>query len=135
MLARWERHREESGQELGYFGGHRRARTRRGRAADHPCVTCGTRARHWAQVHGTTGTDPSHYQPMCQKCHWAYDGVGARTAETKGPEVRREIALKAWSRRSPEARREISRKSWETRRRNMGKPVGDAPDRALAGPR
>lgn len=96
MRAQWDQKRKESGQELGYFGCHRRVRTARGRAGDQVCVTCGKQARHWAHIHDTDPADVQNYQPMCQKCHWAYDKVGARVVAAKGPEGRRAVALKAW---------------------------------------
>jgi hypothetical protein len=120
MLAQWERQRQESGQDgPGYYGCHRRVRTERGRAADQMCA-CGSRARHWAHIHGTDPSDPQNYQAMCQKCHWAYDQVGPRGMDTKGPAGRSQTAVLAWSRRSPEQRRDILRKAWETRRATQG---------------
>jgi len=116
MRAQWEQQRQQSGQELGYYGCHRRVRKARGRAGDLACTDCGLPAMHWAHIHGTDPSDPQNYQPMCQRCHWAYDGVGTRVVQAKGPDGRRALALKAWSRRSPEARREIFLKGWATRR-------------------
>ena len=95
MLAQWERHREESGEDLGYFGCHRRVRTQRGPAKNQTCE-CGTQARHWAHIHDTDPADPQNYLPMCQKCHWEYDRVGAKVVAAKGPEGHRAIAFKAW---------------------------------------
>ena len=109
MLAQWDKQRQETGDTLGYFGCHRRVRTARGRAADQACVQCAGPARHWAHIHDTDPADPQNYQPMCQKCHWAYDDVAVKGVATRGPEGSRAIALKAW----------------ETKRR---KGIGSAPD-------
>ena len=117
MRAQWERQRQESGKDLGYYGCHRRVRTERGRAADQACTECGRQARHWAHVHDTDPADPRNYRPMCQRCHWAYDRVVERAMETKGPEGRSAAAKLRWSRRTPEQRREIALKALETRRR------------------
>ena len=109
MLAQWERQRGASQDSLGYFGCHRRVRKERGRAADQTC-TCGAQARHWAHIHNTDPADPKNYMPLCQKCHWRYDGVGAATVAAKSPEERRAIALKAWEtkRRNQEEQRDLS---------------------------
>lgn len=96
--AQWEQWRAERGLEKpGYYGLHRRVRTARGPAKNYECIECGHQAQHWATIHGTDGTDPlEHYLPMCARCHFAYDQVGARAVATKGPEGCRAIALKAW---------------------------------------
>jgi hypothetical protein len=96
MLAQWEQKRENSGQDLGYYGCHRRVRKARGRAADQVCVTCGSQARHWAHIRDMDPGDPQNYQPMCQGCHWTYDDVPASRNITLGAEGRRTAALKAW---------------------------------------
>jgi hypothetical protein len=93
---RWERRRQESGKPLGYEGCHFRVRAARGRAADQFCVECGKQAQHWAHIHGTDPAEPQNYQPMCRRCHSAYDGTGAKAVKTAGPEGRRALALKAW---------------------------------------
>lgn len=69
----------------GYGARHHRVRAKRGSARDYQCVECGKQAQVWAQLHDTDGMDPMDYQPMCQKCHLAYDGIlGApRSAETR----------------------------------------------------
>lgn len=96
MLAQWQRKREVEGQDgPGYFGCHIRVRKARGRASDQTC-SCGRKARHWAHTHGTDPADPQNYVAMCQKCHWSYDNVAAKSKETLGPEGRRAAAFKAW---------------------------------------
>lgn len=68
-----------------YRTAHKRIRTKRGPAADYSCVTCGGEAAEWAYDHrdpderidsarGLAYSDnPDHYQPMCRKCHAAFD--------------------------------------------------------------
>jgi hypothetical protein len=133
MQAQWEREREQSGRDLGYYGCHRRVRTERGRAADQPCAHCGKRAQQWAHVHDTDPADTRNYIALCRPCHVAYDDVTVRSRMTKGPEGRSREARVRWSRRSSEERREIIRKGWETRRRNQGEPDVVACDPALDG--
>lgn len=128
MKAQWERRREETGRPLGYFGCHRRVRTARGRAADQVCE-CGKRARHWAHIHDTDPADVQNYKPMCQPCHYRYDGVRPQQVKTLGPAGRAAAAELAWSRRTPEQRRQIALKAWDTkRRRNAGAPDVVVPD-------
>lgn len=116
MLRQWEEKRKETGQPLGYYGCHRRVRKARGRAADQICIDCGKQARHWAHVHDTDPTDPQNYQPMCYRCHAAYDEIGLKTAASAGNGRRSEAARRMWERRTPERRTEIMRKAWEVRR-------------------
>ena len=96
MRDQWERRRQESGKPLGYFGCHRRVRSARGRAGDQRCKHCEAQARHWAHIHDTDPADPKNYISLCQKCHWLYDQVGAKTVASKGAEGHRAVALKAW---------------------------------------
>jgi hypothetical protein len=131
MRDQWERKREESGQELGYFGCHRRVRRARGRAKDQTCE-CGAQGWHWAHIHDTDPTDVQNYRAMCQKCHWAYDGVGRKMVEAKTPEERSAAAVLAWSRRTPEDVAAIGSKISATRRRNREPQNVVAPDPALA---
>lgn len=86
---------------------------------------------HWAQVHGTDGTDPhDHYNPLCVSCHFAYDGNQAKAAAASvgrewTPEQRaqRSERVRRWNESlTPEQRSENTRKAWETRRT---KKVGD----------
>lgn len=81
-----------------YSAVHRRMHTTKGRAADHPCVSCARPAHQWAY----TGEDPDErlesywretrgyhvvhrfslnpdfYVAMCRKCHTAKDKAAAR---------------------------------------------------------
>jgi hypothetical protein len=54
-------------------GSHYRVRITRGSADQHACIDCGRQAIHWSQIRGTTGYDPSHYEPRCRSCHNKYD--------------------------------------------------------------
>ena len=105
----WEKWREERSLAApGYFGLHTRVRKLRGSACNYQCVECGGRARHWATVHGTDGTDLiNHYRPMCVPCHFASDEVATKGDEAREPGDRTAAAKLAWSRRSPDQRREI----------------------------
>jgi hypothetical protein len=70
--------------EPGYQAKHERVYRMRGKAREQICVTCGQPARHWAQIHGTDGSDPmADYQPMCHRCHFAYDDVAERSAQKR----------------------------------------------------
>lgn len=63
---------------------HKRVRRHRGSASAHACAHCGQSANHWATIHGTDGSDlQAHYVPLCQKCHWAYDNVGEKSAQKR----------------------------------------------------
>lgn len=64
-----------------YSTRHSRVLAARGRAAEQECTDCGGRAREWSQRHGTDGTEPSHYDPRCNRCHQVYDGAGAKPGE------------------------------------------------------
>ena len=67
-------HHNWKGDQATYLGRHYRVYRKRGKASEYPCADCGDPARDWAQIHGTDGTDPEHYQPLCRKCHyWKYD--------------------------------------------------------------
>jgi hypothetical protein len=75
----------------GYVARHERVYRARGKASQHPCAdSCGRRAKHWSQIHGTTGLNPEHYEPRCVRCHDAYDGIklpglgGTATGEAHG---------------------------------------------------
>jgi hypothetical protein len=55
----------------------------------------GERARDWAQVHGTDGTDVwADYVPMCRKHHIAYDGSGHRMEHTEGARAKMRVSQK-----------------------------------------
>lgn len=84
---------------------HGRVRRRQGNAKDHLCVECGAPAVHWATILGTDGMKLEDYQPMCQPCHWVYDGkTGARASEEHRAKIR-EYA----SNRPPEHQAAISK--------------------------
>lgn len=60
-----------------YRQNHRRVLKNRGKARDAgACTDCGGVAQQWSQVHGTSGADPSDYEPRCVTCHHKYDGHG-----------------------------------------------------------
>lgn len=108
----------DASRDVKYVARHVRVYNERGKARDHDCVNCGTRAAEWAQIHDTTGQDPSHYQPMCAKCHRAYDDIPLKVSEAQrgrkqSPETiakRSESLKEAWKRnpRSPEVQERIS---------------------------
>lgn len=61
-----------------------KAHTQLGPVADMPCWRCGRTAHEWAYDHGDPdelmserglpySLDPSHYRPMCRKCHRRFD--------------------------------------------------------------
>jgi hypothetical protein len=56
-----------------YAARHGHLRRERGRASYHHCVDCGGDAQDWSQIHGTTGLEPTDYEPRCRKCHAVYD--------------------------------------------------------------
>lgn len=58
-----------------YYSMHKKVRTARGSASGHTCTECGNQARHWALIHGQSPIDIASYQPMCVKCHHAYDKI------------------------------------------------------------
>lgn len=107
MKAQWERKRQETGQPLGYFGGHRRVRRARGPVKYQLCDTCGKQALHWAHIHNTSYDDPENYRPMCQPCHWVYDGTGKKSKKALTHEQLSAASKLAWERRSPERRKAI----------------------------
>lgn len=64
-----------------YHARHVRVYVERGRAREHQCVNCDQPAQEWAQIHDTDGMHPyDHYQPMCFKCHKAYDDIPAQVS-------------------------------------------------------
>lgn len=66
-----------TGDNATYGARHQRLNKYRGRAAMHLCDHCGKQARHWAQLHETSGLDiQEHYIPLCASCHLHYDRVG-----------------------------------------------------------
>ncbi len=113
------------GDELTYGARHFRVRKLRGSASEYPCELCSNHAKHWAQTHGTDGTDPhEHYRPMCVRCHVAYDGnqekaAAANRGREYTPEQRErrsEIKRRYEASLTPEQRSENTRKAWRTRR-------------------
>lgn len=65
--------------EQNYFDYHIQVREIRGSAENQSCVECENQAKHWATIHGRTGEDPyQDFQPMCVKCHHAYDKIHER---------------------------------------------------------
>lgn len=88
-----------------YLRIHKMVRETRGSASEQICITCGQQAYDWSQILGTNGTDPTHYQPQCRKCHFHYDGRIEKLS----------IAIRKISRR-PEARvaaAEKQREVWQ----------------------
>lgn len=80
-----------------YKRNHMRVYRARGRATEHLCTDCGSPARQWAQLHGTDGSDPCNYAPMCVSCHNSYDAdvKGARiSAALVGHTVSDEVRAK-----------------------------------------
>lgn len=81
-----------------YHRNHVRVHAARGPARDQRCVGCNSQALHWAQTHGTDGTDPlGHYRPLCRSCHEEYDREikGAKISASKmGHEVSEEARAK-----------------------------------------
>ena len=69
---------------VSYTGAHERCRSRRGRAQEFACVTCGEGARHWSYNHDDPSElispegwpysqSPEHYSPRCSPCHRQFD--------------------------------------------------------------
>jgi hypothetical protein len=63
---------------------HLRVERARGKARDHACAHCGGQAADWAYdwsdpdaltapVGSLYSLDPSHYMPLCKRCHSALD--------------------------------------------------------------
>lgn len=89
--AMWRRHGEirewsYSWGSGGYVSTHTWLRRHRGKAADHICADCGSRAEEWSYVgsHPEEQRDPTHggaafvrdldaYVPRCVKCHRLFD--------------------------------------------------------------
>lgn len=75
-----------TGDDATYNAKHLRVKLGRG-IAHGPCSHCGTMKAafrfEWAQLHGTTGTDPEHYIQLCHPCHEDYDveKISAEQAE------------------------------------------------------
>lgn len=74
-----------AGREVGYTGAHYRVRNRYGPPSSHVCSYCYVKpAAHWAYDHldpnslldpdeGPYSDDPSHYMPLCARCHKRFD--------------------------------------------------------------
>jgi hypothetical protein len=61
---------------------HRRVNRTRGPAVLQQCVgECGRRGYGWSHIHDTDPDDVNNYQPMCQRCHMAYDKVGEKVSK------------------------------------------------------
>jgi len=56
-----------------YVKQHNKVYNTKGSATTRKCVGCGGPAVDWSQRHGTSGAQPSHYQPRCRTCHRRYD--------------------------------------------------------------
>lgn len=121
------KHTKNGGDGTNYSTLHHKVRRFRGRAPEYACVLCDKQANHWAQVHGTDGTDIyKHYQPMCQGCHFRYDGITEKAAEgrrrhtwTAEQRARLSAAARKWNaEKTPEERSENVRRGWKTRREN-----------------
>lgn len=56
-----------------YTRNHYAVRRLYGPASDYECANCDKPAREWAQMKDKDGSDPSDYDPMCNKCHQEYD--------------------------------------------------------------
>ena len=83
------------GDDITYHTVHVRLTKRKGKAAQHGCVTCGSPAKHWAYDHTDPdekigesrgrpmafSTDMDRYQPMCRSCHGKLDQRCARERE------------------------------------------------------
>lgn len=82
-----ERNAMWRGDDVEYQAVHRRLARLHGRAKEHMCVACASRANHWAYMHTAldekistkTGlpytTDLSHYRPLCASCHHTLDAL------------------------------------------------------------
>ncbi len=77
-----------------YAQAHKFVKSLRGFAYEHQCVeNCGRQAEHWAYDHldpeevegieGPWSKDPSHYDPMCRKCHNQRDTLISLRVVTK----------------------------------------------------
>lgn len=79
--------------DVGYSGAHRRVYRTRGKASSYPCDECGAQGRDmdWAHIHGTDGSNPNNYRPLCVPCHKRYDGPargeGHGSAKLSGDDV------------------------------------------------
>lgn len=84
-------------ESLDYDAMHERIKEQRGKARLFSCITCGCQAQEWAyqhtdpeprvSEHGCLFTDDvMAYEPMCRRCHRAYD------AEMRELQQRRETA-------------------------------------------
>jgi hypothetical protein len=69
----------------GYETMHRRVRSERGPASNHPCVDCDEQAQDWSydnqdpdelfdlRIGCAFSLDTAHYQPRCKLCHAEFD--------------------------------------------------------------
>ena len=61
-----------------YYINHTRVSDACGPAWMHQCTDCDLMADHWSSVHGTDGSEDSHFQPRCRWCHYAYDRIAGQ---------------------------------------------------------
>lgn len=101
-----------------YGARHYRVRAARGDPEDYECARCGGPALVWATLHGTGGMNPEDYEPMCQPCNLAYDGV---TGSPRSAETRAKMSRYA-SNRTAEHRANLSRSLSGLPRRRRPRP-------------
>lgn len=66
-----------------YATRHKQIAKARGNAGKHDCFFCIIKqARHWAQIHNTSGRLLVHYVPSCTSCHSQYDSTPEGRAKT-----------------------------------------------------
>ncbi len=121
-----------SGTRSQYHVNHAMVRKVRGPAWEQGCEHCGDRAATWATKHGTLGTSPGDYMPLCWHCHAVYDDFAARLPDNRGsrrtPEQRermRQAALARWA--DPAERERMSERSRqrEARKRAERREAGE----------
>lgn len=95
-----------------YGARHARVRNARGNPEQYECARCGAPALVWATLHGTDGMSPEDYEPMCQACNLAYDGV---TGSPRSAETRAKMSAYA-SNRTREHQERLNRSRWGARR-------------------
>lgn len=136
MDAQWERKRDETGKELGYFGKMARVRKERGDASCYQCANCSGPAKCWVQVDGTDGMDVNlHFHAMCRPCFALAGGFRQQQIAATTPEQRSDSAKSMWAKRTPEERSAIAKRAWETKRAKgySGPPVDPATGRFMSG--
>src|SRR5215467_10630314 len=85
-----------------YWRRHRRVVRHRGRARNYACADCGGQAREWATIHGRDGESPDDYRPLCNRCHFWYDGktLQRRGEQSSNGRLTNEQVLAIWARRA-----------------------------------